>query len=75
MYENVKKIVTVTADLKSLLSLTAYSDWCVGLFVCTELQRCTLHGGWHANRARGILCLLWVGVNMPDCLACSSSLN
>jgi len=79
--ENVK-IVTVTVDLKSLmsltaymknlLSLTAYSYCCVGLFVCTELFRCTLQGGRHAYRARGILCLSWVGVNMPDCLACSS---
>jgi hypothetical protein len=31
--ENVK-IVTVTVDMKSLLSLTAYSYCCVGLFVC-----------------------------------------
>ena len=44
-------------------------------FVCSELQRLALHAGRPANRARGILCLSWVGLNWPSCLICDLSLN
>lgn len=68
------QIVRVAVDLKSLLSFTAYCYCCVELFVASYSAVPCKENGMPTGR-EAFLYLSRVGLNRPNRLARSSSLN